>query len=69
MKTPVLASGGLDSCVMLRELAAREAPVIPVYVRTGLLWESAEIYRLERFLASAEIPGPPELRPRQRVLP
>ena len=54
MKLAALASGGLDSSVMLRDLA-RRGTVCPVYVRTGLAWESAEIYWLERFLAAAEI--------------
>lgn len=57
MKIAALASGGLDSCVMLRELAARGATVLPVYVRAGLSWETAEIHWLERFLDAAEIPG------------
>jgi len=57
MKIAALASGGLDSCVMLRELAARGATVLPVYVRAGLAWETAEIHWLERFLGAAEIPG------------
>jgi 7-cyano-7-deazaguanine synthase len=55
MKIAALASGGLDSSVMLRELAVREATVLPVYVRAGLSWERAEIHWLERFLAAAEI--------------
>ena len=55
MKIAALASGGLDSCVMLRELAARGAAVLPVYVRAGLSWERAEIHWLERFLAAADI--------------
>jgi 7-cyano-7-deazaguanine synthase len=55
MKVAALVSGGLDSCVMLRELAARGATVLPVYVRTGLLWEDAETYWLEQFLTAARI--------------
>ena len=55
MRIAALASGGLDSCVMLRELAARGATVLPVYVRAGLSWETAEIHWLERFLAAAEL--------------
>ena len=55
MKIAALASGGLDSSVMLRELAARGATVLPVYVRAGLSWEKAEIHWLELFLAAAEI--------------
>ncbi len=57
MKTAVLTIGGLDGCVMLRDLASADGAVIPVYVRTGLLWERAEIHWLERFLATAEIAG------------
>jgi 7-cyano-7-deazaguanine synthase len=55
MKVAALASGGLDSCVMLRELAAQGTTVVPVYVRAGLLWEDAEIHWLERFLTAARI--------------
>jgi 7-cyano-7-deazaguanine synthase len=57
MKIAALASGGLDSSVMLRDLALRGATVLPVYVRAGLSWENSEIRSLERFLAAAEIPG------------
>ncbi len=46
-----LASGGLDSSVMVAELA-READVYPVYVRAGLAWESEEMAALERFLSA-----------------
>ena len=56
MKLAALVSGGLDSSAMPRDLALRAA-VCPVYVRTGLLWESAEIRWLERFLAEAELGG------------
>lgn len=31
--------------------------MLPVYVRTGLLWEGAEIHWLERFLAAVSIEG------------
>lgn len=55
MTVAVLASGGLDSSVMLRDLAREGTAVAPVYVRTGLVWESAEIYWLERFLAASKI--------------
>ncbi|MGH7897922.1 MAG: 7-cyano-7-deazaguanine synthase [Candidatus Binatia bacterium] len=62
MKTALLVSGGLDSCVMLRALASAEDPVTPVYVRTGLLWESAELHWVERFLAAADLPGTSQLK-------
>jgi len=51
----VLVSGGLDSAVALAE-AAREGPVAPIYVRSGLVWESAEMYWLERFLQTIGAP-------------
>jgi len=46
----VLVSGGLDSAVALAEVARDRGPVAPVYVRSGLAWERAEMYWLERFL-------------------
>ena len=51
----MLVSGGLDSAVALAG-AARESPVAPVYVRSGLVWESAEMYWLERFLQTMGAP-------------
>jgi len=51
-----LVSGGLDSCVMLGELARRYRKVYPVFVRYGLVWETAELQHLKKFLRSANIP-------------
>ncbi|MHB8383142.1 MAG: 7-cyano-7-deazaguanine synthase [Candidatus Binataceae bacterium] len=48
----VLASGGLDSSVMLADLARRGRHVFPVYVRAGLAWERAELAVLRRFVAT-----------------
>lgn len=45
----VLASGGLDSAVLVGVLA-RCAEVHPLYVRCGLTWERAEEAALARFL-------------------
>ncbi|MEU9480528.1 7-cyano-7-deazaguanine synthase [Streptomyces sp. NPDC048191] len=45
----VLASGGLDSCVLIADLA-RSATVHPLYIKFGLAWESQERYALKRFL-------------------
>ena len=56
MITLVLLSGGLDSAV----LAAHEAKsgrVLPVYVRVGLAWESAEIAMTERLLEAPVFSG------------
>jgi 7-cyano-7-deazaguanine synthase len=46
----VLASGGLDSGVLIAELAKEYSNVQPVYIRCGLFWEQAERYWLQRFL-------------------
>lgn len=46
----VLTSGGLDSGVLIAELAKEYSHVQPVYIRCGLFWEQAERYWLQRFL-------------------
>jgi 7-cyano-7-deazaguanine synthase len=51
-----LVSGGLDSCVMLAELARRYRNVYPVFIRYGLVWERAELQHLKKFLRRAKIP-------------
>lgn len=48
-RVAVLASGGLDSAVLLAGLA-REATVFPVYVEAGLAWEAEEERALRAFL-------------------
>ncbi len=49
-KICVLASGGLDSCVLVARMAELYSAVYPVYVASGLLWEQVEIRWLKRFL-------------------
>src|SRR5213592_3819534 len=56
----VLASGGLDSAVLLAEAARAYPAVFPLYVRVGSFWEAAEREHLGRFLGA--IAGP-SLRP------
>ena len=46
----VLTSGGLDSGVLIAELAKEYTEIQPVYIRCGLFWEQAERYWLQRFL-------------------
>jgi 7-cyano-7-deazaguanine synthase len=46
----VLASGGLDSSVMLAELARGGGEVFPVYVRAGLMWERHELAALRSYI-------------------
>jgi len=47
----VLFSAGLDSAVLLADAVRRFGGAQPVYVRTGLAWEEAELRVAERFLA------------------
>lgn len=46
----VLVSGGLDSDVLLAEMAGKFKHVIPLYVRQGLAWENIELYWLRKFI-------------------
>jgi 7-cyano-7-deazaguanine synthase len=51
----VLTSGGVDSAILLAELACGGPPprrVVPIYVRFGLVWEADEEHSLRRFLAA-----------------
>lgn len=50
----LLASGGLDSSVLLAEMARGRRRVFPIYVRAGLRWERNEIAVLRRFIAALE---------------
>ncbi len=52
----VLASGGLDSAILIADLA-RSVVVHPVYVRAGLVWEDAERSALQRFLDALASPN------------
>src|ERR1700722_1117163 len=56
----VLASGGLDSAILVAQLATEGREVTPIYVRFGLAWEDVELRRLRRFLASL---GPSRTNP------
>jgi 7-cyano-7-deazaguanine synthase len=46
----VLVSGGLDSAILVGEALRFGAVVHPLYVRTGLLWETVELEHLSRYL-------------------
>lgn len=46
----VLASGGVDSAILVANLASRGHAVQPVYVRFGLGWEAVEETYLRQFL-------------------
>jgi 7-cyano-7-deazaguanine synthase len=55
-RTAVLASGGLDSCVLVADLAAR-GEVFPIYVAAGLAWEADERRALDAFLDAVRGPA------------
>ena len=55
-RVAVLASGGLDSSVLLADLA-RHSIVFPVYVQVGLAWENEERDALESFLTALDSPN------------
>jgi 7-cyano-7-deazaguanine synthase len=50
----VLASGGVDSSILVADEARRGHVVYPVYVRFGLVWEHTEEAHVRRFLASLD---------------
>lgn len=53
----VLCSGGLDSAILLAELAERHPQVHPLYVQSGLYWETVELEHLRRFLEALRRPA------------
>lgn len=50
-RVAVLTSGGLDSAVLVADLA-QNADVFPLYVEFGLAWEAAEQKALQTYLAA-----------------
>ena len=53
----VLASGGLDSAVLIGELSQTSPCVWPIYVRAGLHWEDMEQQALESYLERLAAPA------------
>src|SRR5580765_3084521 len=52
----VLCSGGLDSAVLLVEMARATGRAVPIVIRAGHPWEDAEIASLRRFVAAVAEP-------------
>lgn len=48
----VLASGGVDSSVLVADLLKKGYQVSPLYMRSGLRWEDVEMFWVRRFLRS-----------------
>jgi 7-cyano-7-deazaguanine synthase len=53
----VLASGGLDSAVLVADFLGQGRVVQPIYVRFGLAWEEVEEAHLRRFLDTLSTSG------------
>jgi 7-cyano-7-deazaguanine synthase len=49
----LLLSGGLDSSILLTHLLSQGESVQPIYVRSQLAWETAELAAVRQFLATA----------------
>ena len=54
--TAVLASGGMDSCVLLANVA-EQGIAHPIYVETGIPWEWAEKRMLDNFIQALDNPN------------
>jgi 7-cyano-7-deazaguanine synthase len=50
----VLASGGLDSSILIGHLLRQGRRVQPFYIRTGLVWQAAELPALGRYLRAIQ---------------
>ena len=50
----VLVSGGVESCVLLSVMADEYERVVPIYVRTGLVWEEAESRGLAVYIGALD---------------
>src|SRR5205809_100707 len=58
----VLTSGGLDSAILVADVATIAPVVYPLYIRAGLHWEEVELAQLRKYLAALESTHP-ALRP------
>ena len=58
MKTVVLASGGLDSSILLYLLKREHVELLPIHVDYGQLAERREWLALKRFCTKAKLPTP-----------
>jgi 7-cyano-7-deazaguanine synthase len=61
-RSAVLISGGLDSAVLLADLAAKYSSVYPLFIESGFPWEEAELRHLRNFLEATRLPAVRPLR-------
>ena len=52
----VLASGGLDSCILISHLLRQGRRIQPLYIRSQLVWERAELKALSNYLNAVRSP-------------
>lgn len=52
----VLVSGGIDSSLLLAEMAKQAEEVFPVYIRSGYRWEEAELHWLQKLIEAIDAP-------------
>lgn len=52
----VLVSGGIDSSVLLLDIAGQYEEIFPIYVRGGYRWENAELHVLQKFIEEIDAP-------------
>ena len=52
----VLASGGLDSAILIHNLLQKRTTVRPLYIQGGHVWENTELFWLRRFLKAVRSP-------------
>ncbi len=55
-KIAVLASGGLDSSILIHHLSKKYRIVQPIYIQNGHIWEQAELVQLKKFLKATRNP-------------
>jgi 7-cyano-7-deazaguanine synthase len=53
----LLLSGGLDSSILLGHLLAAGRSVQPIYIRTGVAWQEAELQAIRCFLLTVQAAG------------
>lgn len=56
-----MLSGGLDSSILLGHLLRQGHEVQPFYVRSGVVWQAAELRAVDRFLRAIRAPNMREL--------